>query len=401
MLRRPLSAVPATTGGWGALGALTGLSAGWVFDLDVVVSWLLLLILSAAPMWFLEWRAHGARRVAATVSSRECLFGIVLVTVLFVGSIKVQVLVGSSKGGAVSLFLLPILATFALLAMVALFRPQLLSPTFPACGRLVLSVVNAKRAGSYETTAFMGWIVKAVFLPLILGWSYIWIAKASEIWYDSSWLAGFTVVMALLYAVDTAFGTVGYLSTSEKIDGHIRSVDRTIVGWVSALACYPPLSVLVMDTWLVYKTGSDWTAWFTAGSAAAWLWGGAIVLLTAIYTWSSVAFGPRFSNLTNRGIITSGPYRWGKHPAYLSKNLSWWLISVPFLGNETSLEAALHCLALLGVNAIYFVRAWSEERHLSTDGDYQAYALWISHHGLVARVKRGVCGSAPASEPQA
>ncbi len=57
----------------------------------------------------------------------------------------------------------------------------------------------------------------------------------------------------------------------------------------------------------------------------AWL-----VFLTGVYAWATVAFGFRFSNLTDRGIITNGPYAWTKHPAYVSKNLFWWFAVLPF-----------------------------------------------------------------------
>jgi hypothetical protein len=396
MAQLPLSAVAPATGGWGALGALVGLAAGWFFHLGAFVSWLLLLVLAATPMWLCEWRERPEGAHAASVTSRQSLLGVATVALLFLCSMQIQMLLGSGKGQGVSLFMIPVLAAFAAMAMVALLRPALLSPTVAACGGLVTAVLKGKRPDSDQVLALMGWLVKAVFLPLMLAWSFTWIAGAADVWHERSGLAMFAVAMALLYAVDTAFATVGYMSTSERIDGQIRSVERTVLGWLSALACYPPLSVLILDTWLVYKTGSDWTAWFSSGTPWAWLWGGAILVLTAVYTWSSVVFGPRFSNLTNRGIITSGPYRWGKHPAYLCKNLSWWLIYVPFLGNQTPIEALLHCLALLGVNAIYALRAWTEERHLNTDPDYRAYALWISTHGLVARAGRLIRRPTPA-----
>ena len=38
-------------------------------------------------------------------------------------------------------------------------------------------------------------------------------------------------------------------------------------------------------------------------------------------------FSFRFSNLTHRGIITSGPYRFTKHPSYVSKNIAWSFVS--------------------------------------------------------------------------
>lgn len=121
--------------------------------------------------------------------------------------------------------------------------------------------------------------------------------------------------------------------------------------------------------------------------AVKFAWAAMLVLLLAIYALSTVAFGLRFSNLTARGIITDGPYRFSKHPAYLSKNLSWWMISVPFVATAPVL-ALTNCLQLLLVNAIYYARARTEEAHLSRDPDYVRYALWMNEHGLLAWLGR-------------
>jgi protein-S-isoprenylcysteine O-methyltransferase Ste14 len=120
-----------------------------------------------------------------------------------------------------------------------------------------------------------------------------------------------------------------------------------------------------------------------------------ILGLMAIYTWASVSFGLRFSNLTHRGVITNGPYRFSKHPAYLSKNLSWWFEAMPFIApfvfgfrgagwSGHWAGAAAHTLRLLGVNLIYYIRARTEERHLSHDPLYVRYALWMERHGMMA-----------------
>ena len=117
-------------------------------------------------------------------------------------------------------------------------------------------------------------------------------------------------------------------------------------------------------------------------------WGSVILLCQCVYALSTVMFGLRFSNLTNRGIITSGPYRWVKHPAYLSKCLSFWLIGVPFfpdLGWEAAVEQSLLLLMVCG---LYVARAITEERHLARDPDYRAYQAFISEHGLFARCRR-------------
>lgn len=393
MARLPVSAVASATGGWGALGALVGFGLGCYFQLEAWISWALLMVMAAAPMWICEWRARDLRPDNFVSSRQECLKGVAAVTVLLLGSMQLQLVCGGEKGSSVSLLVFPALLACSTLGLTALCWPRFLSPTIPACGRFVETVLRGNRPVEADAVAFAGWVVKGVFLPLMIAWSFIWVASASEVWHGRDWFTIFASALGALYAVDTAFATIGYLSTSERIDGQIRSVDRTPLGWLSALACYPPLSVLVLDTWLVYKTGSDWQVWFSEGGLGAWAWGGAILLLLAVYTWATVVFGPRFSNLTNRGIITSGPYRWGKHPAYFCKNLSWWLIFVPFLGNDTALDAVWHCSALLGVNAIYATRAWTEERHLLADPEYRAYAEWISRNGWVARATRIFRGS--------
>jgi len=109
-----------------------------------------------------------------------------------------------------------------------------------------------------------------------------------------------------------------------------------------------------------------------------------IIALLAVYSWSTVVFGLRFSNLTHRGIITNGPYRWSKHPAYIAKNLSWWLISVPFIAGAGWMQAVQSCLLLTGVNLIYFLRAKTEERHLGSDPVYRDYVRFIDRYGLFA-----------------
>ncbi|MGJ3628557.1 DUF1295 domain-containing protein [Sphingomonas sp. MMS24-JH45] len=45
------------------------------------------------------------------------------------------------------------------------------------------------------------------------------------------------------------------------------------------------------------------------------------------------------SNLTHRGILTHGAYGWTRHPAYLSKNLFWWISTVPILSTGSIVDA--------------------------------------------------------------
>lgn len=61
---------------------------------------------------------------------------------------------------------------------------------------------------------------------------------------------------------------------------------------------------------------------------------------------------------------------------------------MPFLPHGGWAEAVRHSIALGCINAMYFLRARTEERHLSRDPAYVVYALWINEHGALARLGR-------------
>ena len=116
------------------------------------------------------------------------------------------------------------------------------------------------------------------------------------------------------------------------------------------------------------------------------IWGVVLVVLTAIYAWATVAFGIRFSNLTHRGILTNGPYAWTRHPAYVSKNLFWWLSALPFLATTGSYVDMIRNTAILAmVSGVYYWRARTEEQHLSEDPAYVDYSAWMDRNGPVTR----------------
>jgi protein-S-isoprenylcysteine O-methyltransferase Ste14 len=193
-------------------------------------------------------------------------------------------------------------------------------------------------------------------------------------------------LIGLLFLIDVQIGTVGYLVTMRPLDAHIRSGNPFLGGWVAALACYPPIAWGVLGTILVYETNTPgWTFWLKDYPALLWLWACWLVFLTAIYAWATVAFGIRFSNLTYRGVLTNGPYRYTRHPAYLSKNLFWWSSVLPFLVQDASVVEAIRNAFFLGcVSAIYYWRARTEEAHLlGEDAKYRAYHTWMARNGPI------------------
>jgi protein-S-isoprenylcysteine O-methyltransferase Ste14 len=240
------------------------------------------------------------------------------------------------------------------------------------------------------------WLVKAFFTPLM----FVFVSSDLSLMWSAPLLLLFDFkhifprLVDLFYLIDVLLAVIAYTLTLRVIDNHIRSVEPTIGGWIICVICYRPL-IDAQAPYIQYEL--DKLIWGDVFAPYPWLyvlWGSVILALIFIYAWSTTAFGLRFSNLTNRGIITSGPYRWVKHPAYIAKNLSWWMISVPFVAGAGWPIAVKSCLMLCAVNSIYYLRARTEERHLSADPAYRDYQLFIAKHGLLARLK-GLVVKAP------
>ncbi len=253
------------------------------------------------------------------------------------------------------------------------------------------------------------WAVKAFFLAFMLSivpgnFAGMVDWQADDLWTNPVSLTGFLIT--LMFTVDVAFATAGYVLTMRPLDAQIRTANPLLAGWLSALLCYPPFAMMGPGGPLFYETDTRaWDYWLAGHPALLWVWGALLVGLTGAYAWATVAFGLRFSNLTHRGILTHGPYRISKHPAYLAKNSFWWLSTLPFLVTTADLATALRNTIILGlVSGIYYWRARTEEAHLRTDPVYRDYAAWMSRHGLVPRTIALLTGkrapvSAPTMEP--
>jgi hypothetical protein len=241
---------------------------------------------------------------------------------------------------------------------------------------------------------FRSWGIKAFFLAFMVGivpgnWFHTvtpgWNTIATNIVELTGWLITF------MFMVDVTFATSGYVLTMKPLDAHIRSPNPYAAGWMAALICYPPFVLMNDGGPLDYRQGTagegGWAYWLAGHPVAMTVIASLMVLLTAIYAWATVAFGIRFSNLTHRGILTHGPYAWTKHPAYVSKNLFWWLAYLPFLATTGDMSDAIRNTFILAcVSGVYYWRARTEERHLSADPDYRAYAAWMARKGPITRL---------------
>jgi protein-S-isoprenylcysteine O-methyltransferase Ste14 len=235
------------------------------------------------------------------------------------------------------------------------------------------------------------WAIKGFFLAFMI--SILPGNWASTMQADAAWIVDHPVnlvrwLISAMFMIDVTFASVGYVLTMKPLDAHIRSANPYAAGWIAALICYPPLILMNPGGPLDYHPGSaEWNYWLADYPLVMVLVGAWLVFLTGVYAWATVAFGFRFSNLTHRGILTHGPYAWTKHPAYVSKNVFWWFAVLPFLavsGNPIDMIRNTVTLAL--VSGVYYWRALTEEKHLSADPDYRAYAEWMERNGPIPRL---------------
>ncbi len=232
---------------------------------------------------------------------------------------------------------------------------------------------------------FRGILVKGFFIPFmvvscITFWNY-WELHAGEALSHSifsgentalAWSSFFKATMDLIILVDVTIASLGYLTSCRILDTQFTSVEPTILGWIVAVACYPPFNIYFESCAWKYASFELTPDIYVNYPVLSAVMAVAIVVLMSIYCWSTVVFGLRFSNLTNRGIITSGPYALVRHPAYASKNLSWWLALIGFMV-ATGKLMFLAIVVLVVINVTYYLRAVTEESHLLREDHYKEY----------------------------
>ncbi len=235
-------------------------------------------------------------------------------------------------------------------------------------------------------TFLLSWCVKILFIPVMYGGL---MSVLGEVLTFSWRWNPLTIVEGLFLfglGFDLLIATSGYLLASSVFRNQILAVDDNWISWCACLICYPPLLAIFR----AIREQSDtllWFHWLQPTEWLYWLWGGLIVLTWMVYWLTTASFGLRFSNLTWRGLVDIGPYRYSKHPSYISKNLYWWLHTVPFFGAADWVDLARNILGLSFVSLVYYLRAKSEEQFLMRYPEYVEYAERIARHGFLARIR--------------
>lgn len=231
-----------------------------------------------------------------------------------------------------------------------------------------------------EKTSLLFYLVKLFWAPLMLIFaienanSFIGFLQKNGSWNftkQNILSLYFPLYISAIFTLDTVIFSTGYLLESSALKNVVKSVEPTLLGWASALVCYGPF----FDTFTRFAGGlpQDFADFGNANLNI--ISGLSTIFFFTIYVWASVALGFKASNLTNRGIVSKGPYKYVRHPAYAAKNLGWIVASLPLIkvyGIITIINLAIWI-------CVYFIRAITEERHLMQDPDYMEYSKKVKY----------------------
>ncbi len=210
---------------------------------------------------------------------------------------------------------------------------------------------------------FLTLLVKLFFLPYMVSWSIQNVRHIIDLlqgeYTDIKHINDLFQTSFML--IDTALFAFGYIIESRRLGSEIKSVDPTFLGWLVCLWCYPPFnnfSFRYFDHPIVsifIPTSPTFQVCITV--LITCLWG--------VFSLASINLGFKASNLTNRGIVSHGLYRYVRHPAYVIKLIIWYIQGVFFEQYTLGI--------LLAFTVVYVLRALTEEWHLNNDSDYIAY----------------------------
>lgn len=298
----------------------------------------------------------------------------------------------------VDVYITTVFAVLVLFYIVALFLLFSFDskPTKSKSLIAVTAVKNFLFGGSLSKTekiAFLSILLKGFYAPLMISW---FVGHSADMLFHFSYVYQhadlivsdfraifqshfYFLIFKIILFFDVLFFTIGYLIELPCLQNSIKSVETSVLGWAVALACYPPFNDVTLKLFAWHSTD------FPSFSNSVLFYFSAFLLLfcMGVYSWASLSLGFKASNLTHRGIVSTGAYAFIRHPAYFFKNLAWWVGGIPaiFAGFSRDFSDGFYIVfCLAGWSMLYFLRAITEERHLmSVDDEYLTYCQKVRY----------------------
>lgn len=267
----------------------------------------------------------------------------------------------------------------------------------------LVDIILQKKISEIQKQSILNILVKIVFLPLMFYWFFTnlqWVINtiSNIIVYMKNYENIYMfyrrhlhwLLFNVIFFIDVSIFLFWYSVESKKLNNVIKSVEPTALWWLVALLCYPLLNTVTDKFFKWYSSNfPDFVNYF--GNQIIYykisaLWWIVFILLMVVYVRASVALWFKASNLTNRWIVKTWPYKYMRHPAYITKNLARMIWASPLIfitiknGQFDKLFAIL--FSLLWRMLIYHMRALTEEWHLESDKDYIEYKKQVPNRYL-------------------
>lgn len=181
----------------------------------------------------------------------------------------------------------------------------------------------------------------------------------------------FTFVVYFAMFIALLVYLFGYLLESKKYHSTIVSVETNWFALVVTLICYSPFFPFLM--FIIPQASQDFA--FFKSQEITFVVRLFIILVLVLKTIAIFNLGLKSSNLTYRGLVTTGLYKWVRHPHYACKLIVWWIGIIP---------SAYVYPWLIGPmifwTVIYYLRAITEEQHLlRNDAAYGKYQQKVTY----------------------
>lgn len=352
----------------------------WFFEPadGVIVSFLLC---SYFIFLFFFLKTHAVKRLSVGWLAEIALPKMLAFLVLITATVLVSVVFSTLFGTAYEWYFLKIILLLPVLLLFLLFHLYIMDSRLGVqkddYWSFGMALLKHKAWHAIEHGHFFRMLLlKAFFVPFMYLIIFQITATLLHTSLPQSARSWFYFIFLLGLAFDVVVAFIGYVFTGKMFNNSLLDVERRWEGWIFCLICYPPFNEFLRI--IQHNVSLSSLNWAGELNWLYYLWGGVLSASWVVYWWSTLAFGLRFSNLSWRGLVQSGPYYWTRHPAYLSKNIYWWLCLLPLLPSHPFWESLSLVLGLLATSLIYYGRAMAESRHCCQFADYVNYSQQVA-----------------------